>query len=107
MSALDWLRGKADAKPVRFLTVSEADAGEATIAGTWKVTGWHFKGRLPSRMVFQLREENQNGKLQKTFDGKRQVEETLRLGGQYRSEFNNCEFWRTEYELIETGTVLA
>lgn len=107
MAALDWVRNKADKKPVEFMIVSPEDAGEATIAGTWRVTRWHFKGRLPSRMVFQLRDEQAHNKLEKTFDGSRQVNETLRIGGQYRSEFNNCEFSRTEYELVETGSIAA
>lgn len=107
MSALDWVRSKAGKRPVEFMTVTQTEEGEEALAGTWRVTRWHFKGRLPSRMVYQLRDEQAHNKLEKTFDGAKQVNETLKIGGQYRSEFNDCEFSRTEYERVETGSIAA
>jgi len=107
MSALEWVRNKANQQPVEFMTISPEEAGDSMIAGTWRVTRFHFKGKLPSKMIYQIRDEKAHDSLVKIFDGKKQVNETLQVGGQYRSDFNNCVFSRTEYELIESGSILA
>ena|SRR6218665_2292959 len=99
MSALDWLRNKATVRPIEYMIVTEEDsASTGTKPGKWKITRSVFKGRLPTKMVFQVKGEY--AKLIKQFDGDIQINESIRLGGQYRSEFNNCEFFRTVYEFV-------
>lgn len=98
MSALDWIRGKAVVYSVETMTVSPEKAEQGTKPGLWQVTRLHFKGRLPTKMVYSVKAEL--GKLVKSFDGDKQVNEYLRVGGQYRSDFNNCEYSKTIYEFI-------
>ena len=94
MSALDWVRNKASQTEVYTLDIESESEG--TKAGTWRVTRWHFKGTLPNRMAAQIR--NEICKLIKTESGDIQTTETLKIGGQYRSDYNKCEFFRSVYE---------
>lgn len=96
MSALDWVRGKAEHKDTKFLTISAESADAGTKPGLWRVDRWHFRGVLNSGMATGIRKEFD--KLEKTDSGDIQVNEVLRIGGQYRSEYGNCEFSRTVYE---------
>lgn len=96
MSALDWVRGKAEHKGTKFLTISAENADEGTKPGLWRVDRWHFSGVLKSGMATGIRKEL--GKLASVQTGDIQVNEVLRIGGQYRSEYGNCEFSRTVYE---------
>lgn len=98
MSALEWLRSKAKEQPESYMTIPESEASEGNKAGLWKIRRSYFKGRLPTAMVYQLK--NRGTTLTKVESGDVQVLETLKLGGQYRSEFNNCEYWYTTYEFV-------
>lgn len=83
--AIDWVRANAKQFDQYVL---EADG--AKYIATW----FSFKGRIPSRMVYELK--SQLGELITT-DTENEV---LRLGGQYRSDFNKCVFTRTTYEQV-------
>lgn len=100
MSALDWLREKAKEQPESFMTIAPDQCDEGTKPGLWRIRRWHFKGRLPTKMVYQLKNRGTLGTLESVQSGDTQVNEVLRLGGQYRSEFNNCEFGRVVYEFV-------
>lgn len=96
MSALDWVRNKAAQTEIDTMEIPAESAGEGTKAGTWRVTRWHYKGTLPIKMAAQIR--NEICKLVKIESGDIQTTETLKIGGQYRSDYNKCEFFRTVYE---------
>lgn len=96
MSALDWVRGKAEARETKFIRIEAESADEGTKPGLWRVDRWHFKGTLGAGMATGIRKEL--GKLVKVESGDIQTKETLRIGGQYRSEYGNCEFSKTVYE---------
>lgn len=98
MSALDWVRSKAAQTTVESMEIPVESAGEGTKPGTWRVTSWHFKGALPLKMAAQIR--NEIGKLVKVQSGDIQTNEVLRIGGQYRSDYNKCEFSKTVYEFV-------
>jgi hypothetical protein len=85
MTALDWVRGKA----VQFDQYELEVEGEKIVA-TW----FKFSGTVPNRMVFELKK--QYGQLVVT-DTENEV---LRVGGQYRSDFNKVEYSRTIYEKV-------
>ena len=105
MNALDWIRDKAEVSGVETMTILPEQAGQGTKSGLWQVTRLHFKGRLPTKMVYSVKAEL--GKLVKLYDGDKQINETLRVGGQYRSEFNNCEYSKTVYEFISEDGLTA
>lgn len=93
MNALEWLRTKATKSETYDLAISAEDAAANECEpGTYTVTRWHFAGRIPNRMVFELR------KLTGALVVTDTENEVLRVGGQYRSDFNKCEFFRTTYE---------
>lgn len=96
MSALDWVRGKAEFKETSFLTISAENADAGTKPGLWRVDRWHFKGTLGAGMATAIRKEL--GKLVKVESGDIQTHETLHIGGQYRSDYGKCEFSKTVYE---------
>lgn len=95
MAAIDWLRTKLETYAVEDMPVTPAEA-EATgcLPGTYRVTRERFRGRLPYHMARDMKRAPVA--LVRTDT----VNETLRLGGQYASEFGNCEFFRTTYELL-------
>lgn len=81
--AIEWVRNNA----------KQFDQYELEVEGKKVIATWFsFKGRIPTKMVYELR--SQMGELIVS-DSENEV---LRLGGQYRSEFNNCVFTRTTYE---------
>lgn len=100
MSALNWVRGKAKITE-EFMTITpEESARSGAKPGLWKVTRAFFSGNLPTRMAFQIRDERGQGKLINTHTETTQTVETLKIGGQYRSEFGKCIFSRTDYTWI-------
>lgn len=98
MSALDWVRSKAVERETRFLDVPADSNDEGTKPGKWKMTRWHFRGTLPTKMAAQIR--NETTKLVKVESGDIQTNEFLRIGGQYRSDYAKCEFSKTVYEYV-------
>src|SRR5215217_7765647 len=90
MSALNWVRDKAEHKETEFMTITAESAGEGTKPGLWRVDRWHFRGVLGAGMATGIRKEL--SKLVKVQSGDIQTNEVLRIGGQYRSEYGNCEF---------------
>lgn len=98
MTALDWVRNKANQTTVESMEIPVESAGEGTKPGTWRVTNWVFKGTLPVKMAAQIR--NEFDKLVKVQSGDIQTNEVLRIGGQYRSDYNKCEFYKTVYEFV-------
>lgn len=98
MSALNWVREKAVERETSFMDVPAESADEDTKPGKWKMTRWHFRGILPMKMAAQIR--NETSKLVKTHSGDIQTNEVLRIGGQYRSDYNKCEFSKTVYEFV-------
>lgn len=109
MGALDWVRSKVEARPVEFRTIVPESIDETekagTKAGTWKVTRYYFKGVLPYAMAKKIRAEK--APLVNVAEGDSQISETLKIGGQYKSDFCKCEFFRTHYEFVETGSIVA
>src|SRR5215217_793155 len=99
MSALNWLRDKAEFRETTFMTIAADSGDEGTKPGLWRVDRWHFKGTLPNRMAAQIR--NELDKLVKVQSGDIQTQEVLRIGGQYRSDYGRCEFSKTVYEFME------
>lgn len=82
MSALDWVRANA----------KQFDQYELEVEGEKFVATWYsFKGRVPNKMVFDLKRELSSLVVTETEN------EVLRLGGQYRSDFNECEYSRAVY----------
>ena len=81
MNALDWLRNKATPVPAEEI---EAEGVK------YRIERKVFRGNLPFRMAKELR--GCKG-LIKT----ETVNEVLLLGGQYRSQAGQCEFFHTEY----------
>lgn len=86
MNALAWVRSKA--------TVFSTDTFEHE-GKTIRVTYSSFRGNVPPRMIFQLREQLS----QLANDGDREIE-TLHLNGQYRGDFGKCEYIRSVYEQV-------
>lgn len=86
MNAIEWVRSKAAFKGTNRLTVPEGDE-----AGEYESKVYGFEGRVPARMVYQLRKESsmlvKNDK----------VYENIILGGKYRSDFNRVIYGRLEY----------
>ena len=82
-NALDWLRNKAELKDTDVFTLETGETVQAQF--------YHFKGVLPSRMIFEL-----NGLVNDVVKDDF-TNETLRIGGERRGDFNNCEFSRTLY----------
>ncbi len=97
MTALDWVRSKATQSEQYVMTVTpEEGAATECEPGDYLVTRWRFAGRLPYRMAKEMRGEY--GKLINAAD----EIETCRVGGQYRSEEGNCEYFRVTYKKMET-----
>lgn len=82
MTALDWVRANA----TQFDQYDLEAEGQRYVA-TW----FKFEGRIPNHMVFELKRELT--RLVKT----ETENEVLRVGGQYRSDFNKCAYTRTIY----------
>lgn len=86
MSALDWIRKKS-----KQFDQYELEHEGGNYLATWR----SFRGRIPNKMVYELRKELPsliNTKLEN---------ETLRIGGQYRSDFNNCEYIHVVYTKVD------
>ncbi|HAU74865.1 MAG TPA: hypothetical protein DCW88_04845 [Agrobacterium sp.] len=82
MSALDWVRKNA----------KQFDQYELEVEGKKFVATWYsFNGRVPNKMVFDLKRELASLVVTETEN------EVLRVGGQYRSEFNKCTYTRAVY----------
>jgi hypothetical protein len=86
MNALDWIRSKATQYEVDTFTTDEGV--------TIRATRYSFRGRIQPRMVFEAR------KLYPELVNHDMQVETLKVGGQHRSEFGQCEYFRTEYEQV-------
>lgn len=94
MNAIEWLRSKATTT-VETMVINAADAAASdTTPGTYTITRKYFRGTLPTRMAYEARA------LAKTLTVTDTVVETLRIGGQYRSQFGQCEYWYTTYEFM-------
>ncbi|MGV1985635.1 hypothetical protein ACQZ5N_03375 [Agrobacterium sp. 22-221-1] len=82
MSALDWIRKNA----------KQFDQYELEVEGKKFVATWYsFNGRVPNKMVFDLKRELPSLVVTETEN------EVLRVGGQYRSDFNKCAYTRAVY----------
>lgn len=82
MSALDWIRKNA----------KQFDQYELEVEGKKFVATWFaFNGRVPNKMVFDLKRELPSLVVTETEN------EVLRVGGQYRSDFNKCAYTRAVY----------
>jgi hypothetical protein len=82
MSALNWVRNNA----------KQFDKYELEVEGEKFVATWFsFNGRVPNRMVFELQKELSGLVVTGTEN------EVLRVGGQYRSDFNKCVYTRAVY----------
>ncbi len=90
MTALDWVRSKAAVTEID--TFSGDD--ENGVSRTYRVTRSVFKGTLPYRMARDIRKE-----LSSLIRADMHIE-TLHIGGQYRSDFGNCEYINSVYELL-------
>jgi hypothetical protein len=87
MSALNWIRDKADHKGTQFVYVSRNKADEGVKPGLWRVDIWQFIGVLNPNMVRGVKQ----AKLEKSEGEFIRVNETLKIGAQ-------CEFSKTLYE---------
>ncbi|QND42990.1 hypothetical protein HB770_21040 [Rhizobium leguminosarum bv. viciae] len=82
MTALNWIRENA----------AQFDQYDLEVEGEKFVATWYrFNGRVPSRMVFELKKELSALVVSETEN------EVLRVGGQYRSDFNKCAYTRAVY----------
>lgn len=82
MSALDWIRRNA----------TQFDQDELEVEGVkYVATLYRFKGRVPKKMVYDLTRELSSLVVTET------ERERLLVGGQYRSDFNKCEYSRVVY----------
>lgn len=82
MSALNWVRNNA----------KQFDQYELEVEGEKFIATWFsFNGRVPSKMVFDLKKELSALVVTETEN------EVLRVGGQYRSDFNKCAYTRAVY----------
>lgn len=90
MSAIDWIRARAEIKHVDVWRIEPAEAESADcMPGLWRATRWIFRGRVPARMRPQIQREY--GRLVRT----ESAYESLTL-----DRHLNCEFIRSEYERI-------
>lgn len=87
MTALNWIRDKADHKGTQFVYVSRDKAAECVKPGLWRVDIWQFIGVLNSNMARGVKQ----AKLEKSQGEFIRVKETLNIGAQ-------CEFSKTLYE---------
>ena len=94
MTAIDWVRSKATQCEQYVLSIAPEEAVECE-PGDYQVTRWKFEGRVPYRMAQELR-KTAGATLVKT-DAEN---ETLTVGGQYRSEEGNCRYYRATYEKL-------
>lgn len=85
MNALDWVRNAA-----KQIDQYEIEVGGEKYIATW----FSFKGSVPARMVFELKSMLSSLVVTDTEN------EVLRVGGQYRSDFNKCEFTRATYSKV-------
>lgn len=83
MTALNWLRSKA-AKTEQYQITT--DEGE-----TYDTVAYYFRGSLPAGLASSVRKELNNLIVTET------LHENILIGGQSRSDYGRCEFWRTEY----------
>lgn len=82
MSALNWIRKNS----------KQFDRYEIEVEGEKFIATWFgFTGRVPNKMVFDLKRELSSLVVTETEN------EVLRVGGQYRSDFNKCEYSRAVY----------
>lgn len=82
MSALNWIRNNA----------KQFDQYELEVEGEKFIATWYgFNGRVPNKMVFDLKKELSSLVVTETEN------EVLRVGGQYRSDFNKCAYTRAVY----------
>lgn len=82
MTALNWIRDNA----------KQFDQYELEVDGQVFVATWFsFNGRVPNRMVFELQKQLSQLVVNETEN------EVLRVGGQYRSDFNKCAYTRAVY----------
>ena len=88
MNALDWIRSKAVVKSTEVLEMEDGSAYSVVFSA--------FNGRLPNRMVYQVLDQ-----MDELVNIPDEVVETIRVGGQYRSDFGKCEFLRTDYIKIK------
>ena len=88
MNAIDWMKEKAVAAPVYFITVSEEEADSAEEIGAYKITRKTFAGIVPYRMM----KEAMKLPLVKT----NSILETLVVD----MKKNRVEFSVTEYEKV-------
>lgn len=86
MTALDWIRNKAEIKTVETF---KTENGE-----TYRVTMSSFCGTLPSGMAAETR------KMLGSLVSSDLETETLVIGGQYRSDYGRCEYVRNVYERV-------
>jgi len=91
-NAIEWLRSKATVTTDTMTVTPEEGAVSECAPGTYRITRLHFRGTLPYAMVRDLR----SAKLTKT----ETVNEVLQIGGQYRSQYGQCEYFHTTYELV-------
>lgn len=91
MAAIDWIRSKATQVQQYVLPISAEQAAASEIEpGNYRATQWKFEGTVPYRMAKEL----QGATLVNTD----MENETLRVGGEYRSEAGRCLYYRTVYE---------
>lgn len=90
MNAIEWLRSKATVT-TDTMVVTPEEAFECD-PGTYRITRMHFRGNLPYRMARDVR----NIPLTRTDT----VNEVLHIGGQYRSQYGQCEYFHTTYERV-------
>lgn len=82
MTALTWVRENS-----KQFDQYELDVDGEKFVATW----FKFEGRVPARMIYQLRDELKNLVVTETEN------EVLRLSGPYRSDFTKCAYTRTVY----------
>lgn len=86
MNALNWIRTNA--------TEVNSETFKLEDGRTVKSTLRSFKGVIPNRMVFEVKKE-----LFALVSGEYE-NETLRLGGERRSDFGKCEYFHTTYKIV-------
>jgi hypothetical protein len=88
---LNWLRSKARHIATETMVVTEDQAIDGCLAGTYQVERFAFEGTVPYRMARAL----SGSKLTST-DTENEV---LHLGNGYRGGEGLCRYYRTTYSL--------
>lgn len=97
MTALEWIRSKAELVSAEVITLTDEYATDESPPGRYESRLYAFRGNLPRRMKRELLAASAAGELVTLEHDSEQIQ----FPGQYKSDSNFCRYFRNTYTRID------